>query len=65
MMFWMIVVPELVLAWAVRQYFVAKEIRDTVKASVSNCCYDSKVFNGTDFNQEFRPGANGRWHTAT
>ena len=29
MMFWMIVAPELVLAWAVRQYFGAKDIRDT------------------------------------
>ena len=28
LMFWMIVAPELVLAWAVRQYFGAKEIRD-------------------------------------
>ena len=29
LMFWMIVAPELVLAWAVRQFFVAKDIRDT------------------------------------
>ena len=28
LMFWMIVAPELVLAWAVRQYFGAREIRD-------------------------------------
>ena len=27
--FWMIVAPELVLAWAVRQFFAAREIRDT------------------------------------
>jgi len=27
-MFWMIVAPELVLAWAVRQFFAAREIRD-------------------------------------
>jgi len=27
--FWMIVAPELVLAWAVRQLFAAKEIRDS------------------------------------
>ncbi len=26
--FWMIVAPELVLAWAVRQWFAAREIRD-------------------------------------
>ena len=29
LMFWMIVAPELVLAWAVRQSFAAREIRDT------------------------------------
>jgi len=29
LMFWMIVAPELVLAWAVRQFFAAREIRDT------------------------------------
>ena len=28
LMFWMIVAPELVLAWAVRQFFAAKDIRD-------------------------------------
>ena len=28
LMFWMIVAPELVLAWAVRQFFAAREIRD-------------------------------------
>ncbi len=28
LMFWMIVAPELVLAWAVRQWFAAREIRD-------------------------------------
>jgi hypothetical protein len=27
-MFWMIIAPELVLAWAVRQFFAAREIRD-------------------------------------
>jgi len=27
-MFWMIVAPELVLAWAVRQFFAAKDIRN-------------------------------------
>ena len=29
-MSWTIVVPELILAWAVRQWFAAWEIRDTV-----------------------------------
>jgi hypothetical protein len=28
LMFWMITAPELVLAWAVRQYFAAREIRN-------------------------------------
>jgi hypothetical protein len=27
-MFWMIIAPELVLAWAVRQFFAARKIRD-------------------------------------
>ena len=29
LMFWMVVAPELVLAWAVRQFFAAMDIRDT------------------------------------
>ena len=33
LMFWMIVAPELVLAWAVRQFFAAKDIRDTYNES--------------------------------
>ena len=33
LMFWMIVAPELVLAWAVRQFFGAKDIRDTYNES--------------------------------
>lgn len=28
LMFWMVIAPELVLAWAVRQFFAAKDIRD-------------------------------------
>ena len=28
LMFWTVVTPELVLAWAVRQWFAAKEVRD-------------------------------------
>jgi len=32
-MFWMIVAPELVLAWAVRQFFAARDIRDTYNES--------------------------------
>ena len=33
LMFWMIVAPELVLAWAVRQLFAAKDIRDIYNES--------------------------------
>jgi len=33
LMFWMIVAPELVLAWAVRQFFAAKDIRDSYNES--------------------------------
>src|SRR6266511_3826455 len=33
MMIWTIIAPELVLAWAVRQWFAAKEIRDTVNGT--------------------------------
>jgi len=30
MMFWTIIAPELILAWAVRQWYAAWEIRDAV-----------------------------------
>src|SRR6266571_4578218 len=44
LMFWMIVAPELVLAWAVRQFFAAKDIRDTYNNSrEGKCCYDSTL----------------------
>ena len=33
MMFWTIIGPELILAWAVRQWFAAWEIRDTVNGT--------------------------------
>ena len=33
MMIWTIIAPELILAWAVRQWFAAWEIRDTVNGS--------------------------------
>jgi len=32
-MIWTIIAPELVLAWAVRQWFAAREIRDAVNGS--------------------------------
>ena len=38
LMFWMIVAPELVLAWAVRQFFAAKEIRDAYNHSREGKC---------------------------
>jgi len=34
LMFWTIVAPELVLAWAVRQRFAAREIRDLINQHV-------------------------------
>ena len=37
LMFWMIIAPELVLAWAVRQFFAAKDIRD-----IYNKCREGK-----------------------
>jgi len=33
MMFWTVIAPELILAWAVRQWFAAWEIRDTVNGT--------------------------------
>ena len=33
MMFWIIIAPELILAWAVRQWFAAWEIRDMVNGT--------------------------------
>lgn len=33
LMFWMIIAPELVLAWAVRQFFAARQIRDEYNQS--------------------------------
>ena len=41
LMFWMIVAPELVLTWAVRQYFGAREIRDEYNR-VHPSMYDTK-----------------------
>ena len=33
MMFWTIIAPELIFGWAVRQWFAAWEIRDTVNGT--------------------------------
>src|SRR6266511_1000814 len=33
--FWTIIAPELILAWAVRQWFAAWEIRDTVNGAMN------------------------------
>ena len=38
LMFWMIVAPELVLAWAVRQFFAAREIRDVYNRRYPGAC---------------------------
>ena len=38
LMFWMIIAPELVLAWAVRQFFAAKEIRDEYNSRYPSAC---------------------------
>src|SRR6266571_9113800 len=44
LMFWMIIAPELVLAWAVRQFFAAKDIRDTYNNSrEGKCLYNSRL----------------------
>jgi len=42
MMIWTIIAPELILAWAVRQWFAAWEIRDTVNGSDAGWLTDFK-----------------------
>ena len=39
LMFWMVVAPELVLAWAVRQFFAAKDMRDAYNNSREGKCW--------------------------
>lgn len=57
-MFWMVISPELVLAWAVRQFFAARDIRDK---------YNARQMPGTSFScRSFRnslswPDFPGRW----
>jgi len=69
LMFWMIVAPELVLAWAVRQLFAAKEVRDAYNNSREGKCgrllLEVKVAHAAGFEQECRSGANGDWPMAT
>jgi len=69
LMFWMIVAPELVLAWAVRQFFAAKEIRDAYNNSREGKCgqllLEVKVAHAAGFEQECRSGASGHWPMAT
>ena len=69
LMFWMIVAPELVLAWAVRQFFAAKAIRDAYNHSREGKCgqllLEVKIAHVANFEQEYRSGANGHWHMAT
>ena len=42
MMFWTIIAPELILAWAVRQWYGAWEIKDTVNGSEESLFGESK-----------------------
>ena len=69
LMFWMVVAPELVLAWAVRQFFAAKEIRDAYNSSREGKCgqllLEVKIAHAVNFEQEDQSGANGHWHMAT
>jgi len=37
MMFWSIIAPELILAWAVRQWFAAREVRDSYNRVYGEC----------------------------
>jgi len=39
LMFWTIVAPELVLAWAVRQWFAAREIKNIYNSHVGKWCF--------------------------
>ena len=68
-MFWMVVAPELVLAWAVRQFFAAKDIRDAYNNSREGKSAKSllrrKVAHTVNFEQEFQPGNNGYWRMVT
>jgi len=44
MMFWTIIAPELTLAWAMRQWFGAWEIRDAVNGTTSREGWCHKTF---------------------
>ena len=67
LMYWMVIAPELVLAWAVRQFFAAKDIRDAYNNSRvgEKSPLRLEACHTTNFEQECRPGTNGRWHMAT
>jgi len=68
LMFWMVVAPELVLAWAVRQFFAAKEIRDAYNNSREGNCGQLLLKSRSlmrGFEQECRSGGNGHWPMAT
>jgi len=65
LMFWMIVVPELVLAWAVRQFFATKDIRDTYNVSQPGEYNRVGSLQRADWiQQDWQSGRNGHWHTA-
>src|SRR5258708_25137005 len=44
LMFWMIVAPELVLAWAARQFFAAREIRDKFNQGITGECFCRDIY---------------------
>ena len=57
-MFWMIIAPELVLAWAVRQFFAAREIRDTYNGRHSGAYHP--ISGGTDLTKVYQIIQNGK-----
>ena len=65
-MFWMVVAPELVLAWAVRQFFAAKDMRDAYNNSREGekSLLRLEFAHMVNFEQAYRLGANGRWRMA-
>ena len=67
LMFWMVISPELVLAWAVRQFFAAREIRDKYNDRQSpgtSLSLDSPGRIETHFHTQISQD-DGRSHTGT
>jgi len=63
-MFWMIVAPELVLAWAVRQFFAAREIRDMYNdrhpGGCGSAAPEQRADRSVSIKQMRQSGRNGR-----